>query len=167
MGLKVFKITGERQAVVLVCDCSAHGDCVRTAWFDCSSRSGSLFLAKAVGWIERQGAPGVWLCPRCAQGRDQEAGIALNRQPVGSPPVSQTHPGRPPGRGIATDQPVDSAESAPPQPMDDQPPHRPATNYRVTRHLRVSRGSANSDDNVDFSDRCERRGYPARNRTRG
>lgn len=96
MGLTVFKITGEREAVALECDRSAHGDCVRTAWFDCSSRSGSLFLAKAVGWIERQGAPGVWLCPRCAQGRDQEAGIALNRQPVGSPPVSQTHPGRHP-----------------------------------------------------------------------
>jgi hypothetical protein len=74
MGVKVFKVVGERQAVALVCDCSTHGYGVRTAWFDCGSHSGSLSLAKAVGWIEGRGGPGVWLCPHCADGRDQKGG---------------------------------------------------------------------------------------------
>ena len=73
MGLDVFKLVGEREALVLVCDCSAHGGGVRTAWFDCGSHSSSLCLAKAVGWIERRDGPGVWLCPQCAHGRVQKA----------------------------------------------------------------------------------------------
>ena len=80
MGLK-FKIVGERQALVLVCDSSAHGDGVRTAWFDCGSHSGSLSLAKAAGWIERRGITGVWLCPQCAHERVQKAPINQSSKP--------------------------------------------------------------------------------------
>jgi hypothetical protein len=85
MGLKVFKITGERQAVALVCDRLANCGGARTAWFDGGSHSGSLSLAKAVGWIESRGGPGVWLCPHCAHGRDQKAVTTKSRSKPHAP----------------------------------------------------------------------------------
>lgn len=81
MGLKVFKIGSERQALALECDCPAHGYGVRTAWFDCGSHSGSLCLAKAVGWIEGRDGPGLWLCPQCADERVQKALINKSSKP--------------------------------------------------------------------------------------
>ena len=81
MGLEVFKLVGEREALALVCDCSAHGDGVRTAWFDCGSHSSSLGLAKAAGWIQGRDGPGVWLCPQCAHGRVQKAFINKRGRP--------------------------------------------------------------------------------------
>lgn len=89
MGLKVFKIVGERQALELVCDSSAHGDGVRTAWFDCGSGSGSLSLARAAGWIEGRDGPGVWLCPQCAHGRDQKTVINKSRSKPSAPMARQ------------------------------------------------------------------------------
>jgi hypothetical protein len=65
MGVKIFKISGERQALEFTCDSPAHGDEMRTAWFDCGSYSGNLCLANATGWTELHENTGAWFCPQC------------------------------------------------------------------------------------------------------
>jgi len=71
MAVKILKIGAKREALALVCDCPAHVDGARTAWFDCGSQSGNISVAKAAGWIEGYG-PAAWLCPQCAQGSAQK-----------------------------------------------------------------------------------------------
>ena len=67
MGLKIFKIGDEREALELKCDSSKHRDEAPTVWFDCGSHTGNLALAMTSGWRERRNANGAWLCPRCVQ----------------------------------------------------------------------------------------------------
>jgi hypothetical protein len=67
MGLKVFKVGGEREALGIECDDPVHGDEERMAWFDCGSHSNNLTVAIAAGWLERRGdRTSVWFCPPCA-----------------------------------------------------------------------------------------------------
>ena len=66
MGFRTFKISGERQALEFTCDSPAHGDEIRTAWFDCGSHSGNLSLANAAGWTELHESTDAWICPQCA-----------------------------------------------------------------------------------------------------
>ena len=54
MGLKVLQIVGDREALAVECDDPAHGDEIRTAWFDCGSHSDNLTLAIVAGWGERR-----------------------------------------------------------------------------------------------------------------
>jgi hypothetical protein len=62
MGLKVFQIVGGREALEVECDDPAHGDEIRTAWFDCGPHSDNLTLAIAAGWGERRNnRTSVWL----------------------------------------------------------------------------------------------------------
>jgi hypothetical protein len=72
MGVKILKIGAKREALALVCDCPAHGDGARIAWFDCGSPSGNVCLAKAAGWTEGYGGPDAWLCPQCVHGSGQK-----------------------------------------------------------------------------------------------
>jgi hypothetical protein len=67
MGLKIFKIGDEREALELKCDSLAHGDEAPTVWLDCGSHAGNLELATTCGWRERRNANGAWLCPQCVQ----------------------------------------------------------------------------------------------------
>ena len=67
MGIKIFKISGERQALEFACDSPAHGDEIRIAWFDCGSYSGNLCLANAAGWTELHENAGGWICPQCVR----------------------------------------------------------------------------------------------------
>ena len=64
MGLKVLQIVGDREALAVECDDPAHGDEIRTAWFDCGSHSDNLTLAIVAGWGERRNnRTSIWLCP--------------------------------------------------------------------------------------------------------
>jgi hypothetical protein len=64
MGLKLLQIVGHREALAVECDDPAHGDEIRTAWFDCGSHSDNLTLAIAAGWGERRNnRTSIWLCP--------------------------------------------------------------------------------------------------------
>ena len=67
MGLKLFKIGDEREALELKCDSPTHSNETPTGWFDCGSHSGNLALAMTSGWRERRKANGAWLCPQCVQ----------------------------------------------------------------------------------------------------
>ena len=67
MGLKIFKIRDERDALELKCDSPTHNDETPTGWFDCGSHTGNLALAMTSGWRERRNAKGTWFCPQCAQ----------------------------------------------------------------------------------------------------
>jgi hypothetical protein len=66
MGVRIFKISGERQALEFACDSLAHDNEIRTAWFDCGSYAGNLSLANAAGWTELHGSTDAWICPQCA-----------------------------------------------------------------------------------------------------
>jgi hypothetical protein len=69
MGLKVLQIVGDREALAVECDDPAHGDEIRTAWFDCGSHSDNLTLAIVAGWGERRNnRTSIWLCPSCVRG---------------------------------------------------------------------------------------------------
>ena len=74
MGLKIFKIGGEREALELKCDSSKHRDEAPTVWFDCGSHTGNLALAMTSGWRERRNANGAWLCPQCVQTNAKKRG---------------------------------------------------------------------------------------------
>ena len=65
MGLKLWDIGVEREALEVECDSGAHGDKVRRAWFECGSHLNNLWLAMVAGWTERRNAKGAWLCPQC------------------------------------------------------------------------------------------------------
>ena len=65
MGLKLWDIGVEREALEVECDSGAHGDKVRRAWFECGSHSNNLWLAMVAGWTERRNAKGAWLWPQC------------------------------------------------------------------------------------------------------
>ena len=67
MGLKIFKIGDEREALELKCDSPKHRDEAPAAWFDCGSQTANLALAMTSGWSERHNANGAWLCPQCVQ----------------------------------------------------------------------------------------------------
>jgi hypothetical protein len=68
MGLKIFKIVGDRDALEVECDDPVHGDGIRTAWFDCGPHSDNLTLAIAAGWGERRNSrTSIWLCPLCVR----------------------------------------------------------------------------------------------------
>jgi len=67
MGLKIFRIRDERDALELKCDSPTHSDETPKGWFDCGSHTGNLALAMASGWRERRDAKGTWFCPQCVQ----------------------------------------------------------------------------------------------------
>jgi hypothetical protein len=74
MGLKVFQIVQGRDTLEVECDDPAHGDEIKTAWFDCGSHSDNLTLAIAAGWGERRNnRTSVWLCPSCVAALEAEA----------------------------------------------------------------------------------------------
>ena len=78
MGLKIFKIGGEREALELKCDSSKHRDEAPTVWFDCGSHTGNLALAMTSGWRERRNAKGAWLCPQCVHRNAKKHGGSKN-----------------------------------------------------------------------------------------
>ena len=80
MGVKVLKIGAKREALALVCDCPAHVDGARTAWFDCGSQSGNVSLAKAAGWTEGYGGPRRLAVPSMRAGERAEAENATKRK---------------------------------------------------------------------------------------
>jgi hypothetical protein len=66
MGLRIFHIGLEREALELECDDPAHATVFRRAWFECGCISDSLSLAITAGWFERRtDRTSAWLCPRC------------------------------------------------------------------------------------------------------
>ena len=76
MGLKIFKIGDEREALELKCDSSKHRDKAPVVWFDCGSHTGNLALATASGWRERRNANGAWLaCAVMAYNLSRAAGV--------------------------------------------------------------------------------------------
>jgi hypothetical protein len=91
MGLKVFQIVAGRESLEVKCDDPAHGDEIRTAWFDCGSHSDNLTLAIAAGWGERRNnRTSIWLCPSCVRGHADrthlEGTYSTELNPGGAPP---------------------------------------------------------------------------------
>lgn len=87
MGLKLWDIGVEREALEVECDSGAHGDKVRRAWFECGSHSNNLWLAMVAGWTERRNAKGAWLCPQTPERLD---GLVQTVVP-GVEPARQRH----------------------------------------------------------------------------